>query len=355
MSQHARGPLFIDLEGPEMSQEEREILAHPLVGGVVLFTRNFFDRAQLSALCQTIKRAHGRDLVICVDHEGGRVQRFREHGFTELPAAALFGREYARDPEAAMRLAGRVGWLLGHELKAVGVDVSFAPVIDCAHPRSTVLGDRTFDVAPGVIAALAGRVLEGMHAAGVVGCIKHFPGHGGVSEDSHTSLPEDPRAMSALEARDLIPFRLLSRAEAVMTAHVRFPAIDPDIPCFSRFWIVDILRRRLGFDGVVVSDDLTMAGAAAIEPRAEDRVARALAAGCDIVLMLNDRAGVVAALDGVRGVAPVQDQRWRRWGSPLGRAAEMADFEDFGAISVDAVVREIDALKAAFAEDGEQA
>jgi Beta-glucosidase-related glycosidases len=140
-----------------------------------------------------------------------------------------------------------------------------------------------------------------------------------------------------------------------MTAHVRFPAIDPDIPCFSRFWLGEILRGRLGFDGVVVSDDLTMAGAVALEPRAEDRVARALAAGCDIVLMLNDRAGVVAALDGVRGVAPVPDQRWRRWGSPLGRAAEMADFEDFGAISIAAVAGEIEALEADFAEHGDQA
>lgn len=341
MRERPRGPLLIDLEGFELSPEERELLGHPMVGGIVLFTRNFADRAQVTALCREVKRLHGRDLVIAVDHEGGRVQRFREAGFTHLPAAARLGAHYADDPEAALNFARRVGWLLGHELKTAGVDISFAPVVDCAHDQSTVLGDRCFAADPGTIARFAHQFLEGMHGGGVVGCLKHFPGHGGVSEDSHTELPSDARDLDTLLGRDLVPYARLADAEAVMTAHVMFPNIDPSLPCFSRFWLNDVLRRRLGFKGLVVSDDLTMAGARNLEPRAEDRVSRALEAGCDIVLLLNDRAAVVAALDGVRHFAPVPDARWRRWAEPLTRAARMADFETFADISPAAVADEI--------------
>lgn len=312
-----RGPLFVDLEGLEPTAEDREILEHPLVGGVVLFTRNFEDRPQLQALVRAIKSVRGRDLVVAVDHEGGRVQRFRGGGFEVLPPAALFGQISDRDRAAASDLATRAGWLLATDLAAVGVDVSFAPVVDCHHPDSEVLGDRTLHRDPKRVAELARAFLIGMHAGGVAGCIKHFPGHGGVSADSHTELPEDGRGLAALEARDLIAFSELADAEAVMTAHVRFPAVIGDIPAFSEFWLKTILRRRLGADGVAVSDDLSMAGAALIEPRAEDRLSRALAAGCDIVLLLNDRPSVVQVLDAGRPFPVPPPSLWRRWARPV--------------------------------------
>lgn len=337
----ARGPLFVDLEGLEATPEDREILEHPLVGGVVLFSRNFEDRPQLEGLVRAIKRVRGRDLVVAVDHEGGRVQRFRGGGFEVLPPAALFGRASDRDHAAAPDLATRAGWLLATDLAAVGIDVSFAPVVDCHHPDSEVLGDRTLHGDPKRVAELARAFLLGMHAGGVAGCIKHFPGHGGVSADSHTELPEDGRGLSALEARDLIAFSDLADAEAVMTAHVRFPAVTGEIPAFSEFWLNTILRRRLGADGVVVSDDLSMAGAVLIEPRVEDRLSRALAAGCDIVLLLNDRPSVVRVLDAGRPFRAPSPSVWRRWAHPVLEARRRPGPAALAGVDRDAVAAEL--------------
>ena len=341
MSAAARGPLFVDLVGLEATAEDREILEHPMIGGVVLFTRNFEDRDQLKALVRAIKRVRGRDLVVAVDHEGGRVQRFRGGGFALLPPAALFGRTSDHDRAAAAGLATRAGWLLATDLATVGVDVSFAPVVDCHHPDSAVLGDRALHRDPQRVAELARAFLVGMHAGGVAGCIKHFPGHGGVSEDSHNELPEDGRPLAELEARDLVAFSELADAESVMTAHVRFPAITGEIPAFSEFWLKTMLRRRLGADGVVVSDDLSMAGAALIEPRAEDRVSRALAAGCDIVLLLNDRPSVVQVLDARRSFRSPPESVWRRWARPVLDARRQPSPAALAAIDRAAVADEV--------------
>jgi len=338
MSARPRGPLFVDVDGPELTPEDREILLHPAVGGVVLFTRNYEDGDQLAALTKAIKRLGGRDLVVAVDHEGGRVQRFRDGPFAHLPPAALYGRVGDDDPESARTLAVRAGWLLASDLAAASIDVSFAPVIDCHHEGSDVLGDRTFHTDPARVATLARAFLTGMRAGGIAGCVKHFPGHGGVAGDSHTELPEDPRTYEALERRDLVAFSALADAEALMTAHVRYPAIDPDIPAFSRFWLVEVKQRRIRSDAVVVSDDLSMAGAALIERRPEDRVARALASGCDIVLLLNDRRAVVSVLDAGRAVRPVPDALWRRWSGPAVAARRAGGPPELAGVGRDTII-----------------
>ena len=282
------GPVVLGVEGTSLGAGDRERLMHPLVGGVILFSRNYENTAQLEALTAQIRELRTPSLLISVDHEGGRVQRFRE-GFTAIPPMRTLGELWERDATAALAEARRVGLLIARELRAHGIDFSFTPVLDVDYGTSGVIGNRAFSADPNVISRLASSLCEGLRAGGCAAVGKHFPGHGFVTADSHHELPIDERPLSDLLARDLVPFAALARAglEAVMPAHVVYPAVDDKPAGFSRIWIEDILRRQLQFDGLVFSDDLGMAGACA----AGDIVARAEAAvdaGCDMVLTCNE-------------------------------------------------------------------
>ncbi len=291
------GPVMLDIEGTELSAEERELLVHPAVGGVILFSRNYLAPEPLGRLAREIHRLREPKLLLAVDQEGGRVQRFRE-GFTALPPAAAYGRLYARDAQRAREAAELGGWLMAAELRVCGLDFSFAPVLDLDRGLNQVIGDRAFEHRPLVVADLARAWYRGMHGAGMAGVGKHFPGHGGVSADSHEELPVDPRPLRDLLMDDLVPFERLVDAgmEAVMPAHVLYPAADPHPAGFSSFWLRDVLRGRLGFQGMIFSDDLSMAAAGAAGDPPE-RAHQALEAGCDMVLVCNDRKAAVQVLE----------------------------------------------------------
>jgi beta-N-acetylhexosaminidase len=274
------GPLMIDVAGTTLTDLDRERLCHPLVGGIILFGRNYASREQLAALCSEIHAL--RQLPIAVDHEGGRVQRFRE-GFTRLPAMRQLGEWWDRSPRAAVESARARGYLLAAELRADGVDLSFAPVLDLDWGHSGVIGDRAFHRDPKAVIDLAGGLIEGMREAGMACCGKHFPGHGWAAADSHIAIPIDERDLAAL-APDMRPYREL-KLDGVMPAHVIYPQVDARPAGFSPVWIAK-LRNELGFDGVIFSDDLSMEGASV----AGDIVARAQAAwsaGCDMLLVCN--------------------------------------------------------------------
>jgi beta-N-acetylhexosaminidase len=294
------GPLMVDVAGTELTAEDRRVLAHPLVGAVILFTRNFATVTQLEELVRQIRAARKPPLLVTVDHEGGRVQRFRS-GFTELPPQRAIGRAYDLDPEAGRRLARQCGWLLAAELRAAGVDLSFTPCVDLDYGVSEVIGDRAYHRNPEVVATLAIACVQGMRAAGMAATAKHFPGHGAVVADSHKALPVDRRPMTAL-GEDLLPYRRLvdNGLTAVMVAHVLFPEVDDAPAGFSRRWIQQELRWGLGFTGAVFSDDLSMGGAA-FAGTVPERARRALAAGCDILSVCNDREAVLATLDELAG------------------------------------------------------
>ncbi|HLW23109.1 MAG TPA: beta-N-acetylhexosaminidase [Steroidobacteraceae bacterium] len=285
------GPLMVDVAGLELRPEDREVLSHPLVGSVLLFSRNYQSREQVAALTREIRALRSPSLLIAVDHEGGRVQRFRD-GFTRLPPARLLGRRFEEDRRDALGIARSLGWLLARELRTVGVDFSFTPCIDLDYGVSEVIGDRAFHRDPDVVGALAVACLSGLRDAGMAAVAKHFPGHGAVVADSHVALPVDRREFADLEP-DLRPYRVLieNQLPAVMAAHVVYSAVDPLPASLSRRWINDILRRSLGFHGCVFADDLSMAGAAAFGSMLE-RAHLALAAGCDVLPLCNDRAAV---------------------------------------------------------------
>ena len=283
-----RGPVFLGIEGCGLTAADRERLAHPLVGGVILFTRNFETCEQLLALTAAIRALRRPTPLIAVDHEGGRVQRFRD-GFTAIPPMRTLGEAWNRDVASAGRDATQIGSTLARELAAHGVDFSFTPVLDLDYGASSVIGDRAFHRNPNAVAYLAAALHRGLRAGGMAGVGKHFPGHGFVAADSHAEMPVDPRAFAEIAAADLVPFGALVGCglEAIMPAHVVYPAVDAEPAGYSRKWLQDVLRGRLGFDGLVFSDDLGMAaahGAGDIVGRAE----ASLAAGCDMVLACND-------------------------------------------------------------------
>lgn len=296
MAQHA--PLIIDIAGLSLSRSDRERLQHPLVGGMILFARNWQDRSQLTELCRQIKRVR-RDLLICVDHEGGRVQRFRTDGFTHLPPMRSLGQMWLHDGNAgagsgAMRASNAAtacGYVLGAELRACGMDLSFTPVLDLDYGQSSVIGDRALARDPRVVSMLARSLMHGLLQSGMANCGKHFPGHGFVSADSHTEIPADKRSLKAILADDAAPYGWLNTVLcSVMPAHVIYPRVDARPAGFSSRWLEEILRRQLGFGGAIFSDDLSMAGARLIDgqPASYTQAAvTALHAGCDLVLLCN--------------------------------------------------------------------
>ena len=293
----ALGPVMVGIAQTHLSADERELLLHPAVGGVILFDRNYLDPEQLRELASEIHRLRDPQLLVAVDQEGGRVQRFRS-GFTALPAAATLGERYERDRAAARALAHDFGWVMAVELRASGLDFSFAPVLDLGTGRSRVIGDRALHARPEAVASLARAMTQGMAAAGMAAVGKHFPGHGSVAEDSHVEMPVDRRDLDAVREADLVAFArmIANRLPGIMAAHVSYPAVDERPAGYSKIWLEQILRRELGFDGAIFSDDLCMS-AACVAGEVPERVRLALGAGCDMVLICNDRPGAEAALE----------------------------------------------------------
>ena len=312
MTLHA--PLIIDIAGLSLSKDDRRRLKHPLVGGLILFARNWQNRAQLTQLCRDIKKLRA-DLLICVDHEGGRVQRFKTDGFTHLPPMRALGDMWCQDGKGAVgsgamratAAATATGFVLGAELRACGVDFSFTPVLDLDFGESSVIGDRALARDPRVVSLLAKSLMHGLLQSGMANCGKHFPGHGGVKADSHTDVPVDKRSLKTLLTDDAAPYGWLGNSlSSVMPAHVIYPKVDTRPAGFSSKWLNDILRGQLGFSGAIFSDDLSMAGARLIDGQQVSYTEAALAAlhaGCDLVLLcnqsLNGGAGLDALINGL--------------------------------------------------------
>ncbi len=303
---NAHAPLILDIAGTRLTAQDRRRLQHPLTGGLILFGRNWESRAQLSELCAEVKALRA-DLLIAVDHEGGRVQRFRTDGFTHLPSMRAIGARWQQDacgePGSGVLLACEAataaGFVLASELRACGVDFSFTPVLDLDHAedgvsRSRVIGDRAFARDPRVVSLLARSLMQGMLQAGMANCGKHFPGHGAVMPDSHHELPVDRRSLRAILADDAKPYAWLSQVlTAVMPAHVIYSRVDPRPAGYSRRWLQDILRAELGFTGVICTDDLSMAAARQLEGQTltyAEAILTALNAGCDLALLCNRSA-----------------------------------------------------------------
>jgi beta-N-acetylhexosaminidase len=299
--------LLIGIAGTTLDPAAIAAITHPACSGVILFKRNFFSREQIAGLIDAIRELRPDPFLLAVDQEGGPVQRFRE-GFTRLPPLAAIGQLHDRDPAAALALSEMHAWLMAAEMRAIGIDLSFAPVVDLARGNRAI-GPRAFHADPEVASALSLAYLRGMRLAGMAATVKHFPGHGSVIEDTHFDDAVDPRPLAAIEAEDLLPFRdaIVAGAEAVMMAHVRYPAVDPDPAGYSRRWIAEILRGQLGFRGAVFSDDIGMA-AAESAGGIKARIDAHLDAGCDYVLVCQP-AQAAEALAAVAGRAPCPAQR----------------------------------------------
>jgi len=302
------GPVMLDIVGTTLTPDDARRLAHPQTGGVILFARHFQDRAQLVALTDAI-RAIRDDLLIAVDHEGGRVQRFRTDGFTVLPAMRRLGELWDKDVLLATKVATAVGYILAAELRACGIDMSFAPVLDLDYGHSKVIGDRAFHRDPRVVTLLAKSLNHGLALAGMANCGKHFPGHGFAEADSHVALPTDDRPLDEILANDVAPYDWLGLAlSAVIPAHVIYTQVDSHPAGFSRIWLQDILRDRLGFTGAIFSDDLSME--AAREGGTLTQAAEAaLAAGCDMVLVCNQPEAAEEVLNGLKALPSDESAR----------------------------------------------
>jgi beta-N-acetylhexosaminidase len=297
---------MLDLEGKELTQIEREILQHPSVGGIILFARNFDSPNQIKYLIKEIRHVR-QTLLIAVDQEGGRVQRFQE-GFTRLPPMAEFGKLYKKNPEHAKKLTENCAQTMAKELLAIGINFSFAPVLDVDQGISQIIGDRSFSDDPELVCDLAESFINGMRLAGMLATGKHFPGHGGVAADSHTELPVDKRELASLWKIDLLPYqRLKNKLTGIMTAHIIYSKMDQKPASFSQFWLQEILRKQLQFEGVIFSDDLNMAGANYAGDFFE-RAQLALTAGCDMVLICNNRRGAIQILDKLNYISPISSQ-----------------------------------------------
>lgn len=295
------GPVMLDVEGVELTAEDRARLSHPQTGGVILFTRNYQSPQQLQQLVDDIHDIRTPRLIVAVDQEGGRVQRFRE-GFQRLPAMGLLGDLYDRDAEQALSMAQTVGWIMGSELLHYGIDLSFAPVLDLGHKISSVIGDRAFHTQPDIVVHLANALIRGLNKSGMEAVGKHFPGHGSVEGDSHHVMPFDKRSGDTIMANDVQPFRRVinTHLTAIMMAHVIYEQVDALPAGYSPYWIKQLLRQQLGFEGIVFSDDLSMSGAESVggyPARAE----ASLNAGCDMLLICNNPQGADEVLDSLEG------------------------------------------------------
>ncbi len=305
--------------GTALDDADRERLRHPACGGVILFSRNYQSPEQLSALTHEIEKLRDPALVICVDHEGGRVQRFRE-GFSAIPPMRELGRQWDRDRSAAREAARAIAYIVGAELAAHGVDFSFAPVLDLDYGASGVIGDRALHFDPSAVGALGACIVQGFGDAGMGAVGKHFPGHGFAEADSHVAVPRDGRKFRDIEKKDLVPFRMAIEAglAAVMPAHVIYTQVDPEPAGYSRYWLQEVLRGKLGFRGLVFSDDLSMEGASTAGGVPE-RARAALGAGCDMVLLCNDPAGQERLLQSLGDTALAHPERLERMRKKGGR------------------------------------
>lgn len=311
------GPVILDPQGAALTEEDRRRMLHPAAGGVILFSRSYESPEQLQALTEEIRALREPQLLLSVDHEGGRVQRFKT-GFTALPAMRALGKLWDRDREAGRAAAHAAGYVIAAELAAHGLDFSFTPVLDLDYGSSEVIGDRALHFDPIAAGALAAALISGLDEGGMPAVGKHFPGHGYAAADSHVAIPTDERSLAEIRRKDLAPYAAAIKAglAGVMPAHVIYPQVDSEPAGYSRIWLQDILRRELGFDGLIFSDDLSMAGArTAGDTRARARAA--LAAGCDMVLLCNDpekQEELLEALAAVPLAAPERAERMRRRG-----------------------------------------
>jgi len=286
------GRIMIDVEGTSLSQQDRELISNGNVGGIILFSKNFNSFEQISDLVNEI-HAIKENILLAVDQEGGRVQRFSKD-FTQLPSLQDLAKysEINNDPD----ICKEVAWLTSSELIAAGIDLNFAPVLDIDESNSAIIGDRSFSSKTDEVIKHAEKYIEGMHEAGMQATAKHFPGHGGVSEDSHVILPEDKRSLELLMRSDIQPYiKLNKKIDAIMCAHILYSLIDDKIPSYSKFWIRDIIRKELNFEGVIFSDDLSMAGAG--EESCRVKAAKSIEAGCDMVLICNNRKDAISTIN----------------------------------------------------------
>ncbi len=334
------GPIMTDVSGVVLTDEDRELLEHPAIGGVILFSRNYVDDQQLRDLVGSVAAIRTPSLLIAIDQEGGRVQRFAD-GFTRLPPLRWFGQQFNLDPAAARSLAHKAAWIMAVELLEFGIDFSFAPVVDIDWGLSEVIGDRAFHADPEVVSSLALSYTQGMRAAGMASVAKHFPGHGGVAADSHVSLPEDHRPYTDL-IEDLKPYQCLidHGLQGIMPAHVRYTEVDQQIASMSEYWLRTELRENLGYKGAVFSDDLSMAGAGVVG-EVPERVVTTIKAGSDMVLICNDRDAVVATLDATEGLHQPTSQARLIAMRPAGEA------KDASLVGTSAWQNAVDELRAA--------
>jgi len=313
------GPAVIDVVGPTLTDEDRIRLRHPATGGVILFARNYQNPEQLSALTEEIEKLREPALLLCVDHEGGRVQRFRE-GFSAIPPMRSLGKLWDRDRDAARETARAIAYIVGAELAAHGVDFSFAPVLDLDYGGSSVIGDRALHFDPTAVGALGACIVQGFSDAGMGAVGKHFPGHGYAEADSHVAVPRDERKMVEIRKKDLVPFRMTIEAglAGVMPAHVIYGQVDQEPAGYSKHWLQEVLRGKLGFQGIIFSDDLSMEGAS-VAGGVPERARAALAAGCDMVLLCNDPAGQELLLDSLKDLPAGNSDRVERMRKQGGR------------------------------------